>query len=189
MSSVLQRVLGPNFGELAPVLRRFHADAAGGSANGRLAVEHGKSRSARWITACMRLPAESLREEVTLKVTVDDQQEIWVRSFGSRQMRSVLRHWNRLLLESVGPLVLGFELLVEDGGIQFVQRATWLLGVRLPLAIAPRASCKVTPTGEKWKLDVRLELPLVGPLVRYHGVMAPQDAESPKAKHQVASKS
>ena len=189
MSSVFQRVLGPSFGELSPVLRRFHADAVGGSATGRLAVEYGKGRVARWIASCMRLPAESPREEVTLKVTVDDQQEIWVRHFGARRMRSVLRKWDRLLLEGVGPLVLGFELLVEDGGMQFVQRATWFLGVRLPLVIAPRASCKVTPTGEKWKLDVRLELPLIGPLVRYHGVMAPVEKEAPSLKHQIANKS
>jgi uncharacterized protein DUF4166 len=173
MSSLYQRVLGPNFTELAPVLRRFHTHPTGGSATGRLAVEHGASRAARLLVSLMGLPVESPREEVHLQVTVDDQQEIWDRKFGQRRMRTRQRHWGRLLLESTGLVVLGFELLVEDGGMHFEQRGAWLLGLKLPRFIAPRASCKVTPTGEKWKLDVRLELPLVGPLIRYHGVMAP----------------
>jgi len=174
MSTLYQRVLGPNFGELGHVLRQFHADASGACATGRLAVEHGTSRAARLIASLMRLPIESTREEVLLEVTVDDKEEIWDKKFGERRIRTVQRHWGGLLLESTGPLVLGFELIIEDGGLRFEQRGAWLLGLKLPSIVAPRASCRVTPTGEKWKLDARLELPLIGTLIRYHGVMVPE---------------
>ena len=57
--------------------------------------------------------------------------------------------------------------------MRFDQRRTWLLGVPLPRLLAPRVSAVVTPVSQDWNIDVRMAAPLIGPLIRYHGIMIP----------------
>ena len=189
MPSLYERVLGPNYKQLAHVLRQFHGPASHGRARGRLAVEHGKGQAARCLAWVMRLPKETSQVDVTLQISADKEREIWERTFGSRKLRTRCSVWRGLLIESTGPVVLGFELEVEDGGLRFIHRRSWLLGIPLPRWCAPHAQAQVTPAGERWKIDLKLVHPLLGPIVRYYGTMAPVEEEAPVTKPQVASKS
>ena len=132
MSSLYERVLGRKYHELAHVFQRFHAADSHGRARGKLAVEHGTGGPARFMAWVLRLPEETSQVDVTLQITVDKSREIWERTFGMRKLRTWCSAWRGLLIESMGSVVLGFELEVEDGGLRFLHRRSWLLGVPLP---------------------------------------------------------
>jgi hypothetical protein len=180
MASLYERVLGPRFKDLAHVLHHFHGSTSHGRARGRLAVEHGTGRAARFVARILKLPDESPQADVTLQVTVESDHELWERTFGERKLRT--RIWTRdgLLAESIGPLTLGFQLLVADGGLDFNHTRTWLCGIPLPKWLAPRAEAHVKPAGERWKIDMRLSHPWLGLVVRYHGTMAAVAPEASK---------
>ncbi len=183
MSSLYERVLGPNFKNLAHVLRQFHGPGSHGRARGKLAVEHGTGQAARFMAWVLRLPEEATQVDVTLQISADKDREIWERTFGARKLRTRCSAWRGLLIESMGTTVLGFELQVEeDGSLRFFHRRSWLLGIPMPRWCAPHAQAQVTPAGERWKIDLRLTHPLLGPIVRYCGTMAPVAAEAVSAK-------
>jgi Domain of unknown function (DUF4166) len=182
MPSLYERLLGRNYRELAHVLQKFHAADSHGKARGKLAVEHGSGKTARFLAWVMRLPEETAQVDVTLQISADRDFEVWDRTFGSRKLRTRCSAWQGLLIESMGPVVLGFELIVEEGGLRFRHKRAWLLGVPLPRWCAPHAQAEVMPAGERWKIDLRLVHPLLGPIVRYHGTMAPALAETAAAK-------
>jgi len=179
MASLYERLLGPKYHELAHVLQKFHASDSHGRARGKLAVEHGSGKAARILAWAMRLPEETTQVDVTLQISADKDHELWDRTFGSRQLRTRCSAWKGLLVESMGSVVLGFELQVEDGGLRFFHKRSWLLGVPLPPWCAPHAQAQVTPAGERWKIDLRLTHPLLGPIVRYYGTMVPAPPEAP----------
>lgn len=181
MASLYERVLGPKYKELAHVLHQFHGAHSHGHARGKLAIEHGTGKAARLVARLLGMPDESPQTDVTLQVIVDEDCEIWDRTFGDKKLRT--RAWARdgLLIEAMGPSTLGFKLEVEDGGLRFVHEQTWVFGVPLPKWIAPRADVHVKPAGERWKLDMRLSQPQLGLIVRYHGTMAPVASEAKAA--------
>ncbi|MCI0360109.1 MAG: DUF4166 domain-containing protein [Planctomycetaceae bacterium] len=182
MPSLYERLLGHNYHGLARVLQKFHAADSHGTARGRLAVEHGSSTAARFLAWAMRLPEETEQVDVTLQISADKDRELWEQTFGERKLRTRCSAWRGLLIESMGPVVLGFELVVEDGGLRFIPKRAWLLGIPLPRWCAPRAQAQVTPAGERWKIDLKLAHPLLGQIVRYHGTMAPAPTEAVAAK-------
>ena len=184
MPSLYERLLGRNYHELAHVLQKFHAADSHGMARGRMAVERGSGSAARFLAWALRLPEEAAQVEVTLRITADQDREIWVRTFGSRKLITRCSAWRGLLIESMGSAALGFELVVEEGGLQFIHKRSWLWGIPLPRWCAPHADAQVTPAGERWKVELRLAHPLLGPIVRYHGTMAPAPAEASMTKHQ-----
>jgi hypothetical protein len=167
-------VLRGQFDVLEPVLQRFHDSPNGGAAVGQVAVEHGTSRLARTLTWLLRLPAASARSGVTLKVTVDDRSEIWERTFEGHRLRTRQTEWQGQLIESTGLVSLAFELVASDGRLEFVPKGVWLCGIRLPALLAPIATARVAPRGERWQIDMQLRLPGGELLLRYHGMMAPQ---------------
>ena len=76
-----------------------------------------------------------------------------------------------MFIESFGPLAVGFKLVASDEGLRFVQQRTWWLGIPVPRLLAPRVEAAETPAADGWNVDIRLALPLLGPLLRYHGIM------------------
>jgi hypothetical protein len=182
MSSVYERLLGRNYHQLAHVLQKFHAADSHGMARGRMAVEHGSGTAARFLAWAMRLPEAAAHVEVTLQISADKDLEIWERTFGSQKLITRCSAWRGLLIEAMGSAVLGFELVVEEGGLRFVHKRSWLLGIPLPRWCAPHAEAMVTPAGERWKVELRLAHPLLGPIIRYHGTMAPAPAEAAAGK-------
>jgi hypothetical protein len=172
--ALYRRVLRGQFDDLEPVLRRFHDSPHGGAAVGQVAVERGKSRLARTLAWLLRLPAESSRSSVNLKVTVDERCEIWERTFDGHRLRTQQKEWQGQLVESTGLMSFAFELVAADGRLEFMPKGVWLCGVRIPAGLAPLATARVAPRGERWQIDMQLRLPGGELLLRYHGLMAPQ---------------
>jgi hypothetical protein len=166
------RALGTDFDRLDPLLQAFHRTVPN-QGRGQLAVERSRWLVGRWLATMAGLPQTAERVAVDLNSTAIAGGERWVRSFNGKPLVTTQRHWRGLLLESGGPLTFGFRLVVEGGGLRFVQQRTWLLGIPLPRLLAPRVSAVVTPAAGGWHIDVRMAAPLIGPVIRYHGIMIP----------------
>jgi hypothetical protein len=167
--TLYRRVLGPDFDLLAPPLKQFHNQRAGGRASGLLAVERGRNWLARLIATLGGVPQQAAAVSVTLAVTEQRGVERWNRSFGTRRM--ITWQWQRgpLLIESSGPVAVGFRLSVQEGGLHFTPQRVWWCGLPVPRWFGPLVSASAVPDGKGWIVDVRLAGPLVGLIVRYHG--------------------
>jgi len=159
---------------LTPALARFHSTRSGAVATGvfRIVRAHGFIRNiCSWI---MHLPPAGKRVFVRLEVIERKYGEQWVRDFSGHRL--VTKQWirNGLLIESSGPFRFGFRLSVEDKTLKFRMARCWMLGIPLPLPLAPRVTADITGREASWRTVVEVGAPFVGPLVRYEGEMVPE---------------
>lgn len=112
--------------------------------------------------------------DVCLEVTPVAGGERWRRRFGEHMLETVQSVRRGLLAEASGPARLGFELLVEDGALLFRRRRAWLLGIPLPLWLAPNieAENNTACDGGAWHVCVRFGVPVLGEVGRYEGEVA-----------------
>jgi hypothetical protein len=172
MSTLYEQVLGQQFAELHPVLRRFHA-SAGGSAAGRLRVVHYGRRVRRLLVRALGLPPAGDAVEVRLAVAPTRSGERWRRWFDGRELVTEQSIRGDLLLERHGIVGFGLAVQVARGGLVFRTRRVWLFGLPLPGWCAPAVQARVRPRPAGWALIVQLRLPGLGPLLRYQGEMLP----------------
>lgn len=169
-----RRVLGERFAALAAPLMALHAPLAEMSAQGQARVERGTSPLARLIAWLVRFPPSG---DYPLEVQFEprDGKERWTRSFGPHAFSSELSATpDGLLTERFGPLRFDFALEVSDqGGIAMILRRWTVLGVPLPLALAPRITAREWAEGDAFAFDVAIAVPLAGPVVHYCGTLRP----------------
>jgi len=166
------RVMGEAFAELPPLVRAihdFHADA-GAAGEGR--VERGRNLFARLIGAVMRFPPAG-DYPLHVSFAVKGGRERWTRDFGGRVFTSELTGQDGLAVERFGPIRFGFALAPTADGLA-MQLGRWsILGVPLPLVLAPRITAFERQETDRFRFDVAVALPLVGPVVRYSGWLKP----------------
>jgi hypothetical protein len=78
-----------------------------------------------------------------------------------------------LLVEAAGPVRLGFALIPTEDALRFELARCWLFSIPLPPALWVRVAATVTARQDAWWADVRVDLPLLGRLVRYEVEVAP----------------
>jgi hypothetical protein len=99
-----------------------------------------------------------------------------VRRFGAHTLETTQGDYRGLLVESSGPATLGFELSVERGALLFRPRRAWVLGIRLPLWLAPRIEADNWPRESGgWRVHVRFRMPLLGLVGEYEGHVMPEE--------------
>ncbi len=99
--------------------------------------------------------------------------ERWIRHFGSQCLMTRQYQRQGLLIETAGPLRLGFRLTADTTGMQFRFARCWLLGLLLPNALAPRVHAEARGGDACWRVKVQIEVPLLGLLTRYEGELVP----------------
>jgi hypothetical protein len=137
LATIYQRVLRDRFELLAPALGRFLGEERGGRASGRLAVTRTAGRVRNLAAAALGIPPSGEYDQL-LEVSPHAAGQRWVRRFGAHTLETIQSDYRGLLVESSGPASLGFELSVEGGALLFRPRRAWVLGIRLPLWLAPR---------------------------------------------------
>ena len=91
----------------------------------------------------------------------------------SRQWQGVGR-WEGLLCESFGPFTFGLAALTGDGRLRLVLRRWTFLGIPLPIGLAPQGHAIEFEQDGRFRFDVAIRAPLIGPIVRYRGWLAPE---------------
>ena len=171
--SLYRVTLGDQYDRLPPVLRAFHDLSAGGRAQGDLCITRGVGRLRGLCADLMRLPRAADCVTVRLEVKAARGAERWVRDFGPHRLVTDQWHRNGLLVEAAGPMRFGFRLTASETQMAFTMERCWLLGLPVPVALAPRVSAVVTGRADAWWTVVTVDAPLLGLLARYEGEMAP----------------
>ena len=162
-----------------PVLERGFAPVPGDFVGGR--IEHGRHRLARVLARLLRLPLPSAAATTRLTVTARAGGEQWQRTFDGRHLDSRQYESNGSeLAERFGLLELRFRLAPSGGGLIYIQREAAILvgSVRVPIpgAWAPRVAAREDPAyPQRVRVDVRIALPGIGPLMAYTGVIDVED--------------
>jgi hypothetical protein len=81
---------------------------------------------------------------------------------------------DRLLCESFGPATFGLALVIDDGKLRLVLRRWSVLGLPLPLTLAPRADAYESADDGRFNFHVEIAQPLTGLIVRYRGWLRPR---------------
>ena len=110
-------------------------------------------------------------------ITPRGETEVWQRTIGSWGFSTIQEQQESVLRERYGLLSFDLRVTRENGGLSYCQDS---LGVELgpirvripgPLAVHVQAHELPAPDPQLTKVTVRLDLPLVGLLVAYSGVL------------------
>ena len=150
--------------------------------HGLLRVAHGGNAAARLIARVFMLPPAGDAVETRLVVTPGPGGDDWRRTFGHRAMNS--RQYpaaDGSVAERIGPLELRFRLEPSGAGTTWRQTgaalALWRARLPLPRWCAPRVFAREDRRGaDRIGIDVRVELPVVGPILSYAGTIRLEEA-------------
>jgi len=142
------------------VLRDFHSAPGGGSASGTVAVR----RECGWLAGLVGFPPSGDGISVRLQVIAGGNSELWIRSFGGVELRTVQWSEGELLLETAGPLRMSFRLFADEKGMRFeiVRARLWM--VPIPL----RIEAQIWGNDSSWEFQVT-----VAGVGSYRGTMVP----------------
>lgn len=172
-----RRLLGTAWERLPEAIRQLHDLPGDKIAEGRASVERGSHLAARTIATVFRFPPAGT--DVPLRVTfrADGQREIWQRDFGGRKFSSIQEEgrggFERLLCERFGPFAFGLALVLEGGRLNLIVRRWTLLGVPLPLSLAPSGEAYESAEGGRFNFHVDISHRFAGLIVRYRGWLRP----------------
>jgi hypothetical protein len=172
-ASLYRRVLGERYQQLHPLLQEVHSQPEL-RAQGTFRITRPPQLFKRLLGALLGMPAAAENVPTILAVELlESGAEKWVRSFGKFRMATWQWSWRGLLLERSGPVTFGIHIEIVDGGTQFITRRVWLLGIPVPLFLAPSVSAVETPVPGGWHATVRLSFPLIGEMLGYEGEIYP----------------
>ena len=166
------RLMGETFDRLPPLVRQIHEVQADAGAAGEGRVERGRNPLARLVGAIMRFPAAG-RHPLHVAFAVREGQERWTRDFDGQVFSSELSGRNGLAVERFGPIRFGFALVSTGDGLAMELRRWSVLGIPLPLFLAPRIAAREWQAEDRFHFDVAVALPLIGDVVHYSGWLKP----------------
>ncbi|HVE77318.1 MAG TPA: DUF4166 domain-containing protein [Gemmatimonadaceae bacterium] len=171
--SLYRRLLGRDFERLPEALRRFHDSVGGGSGAGVFRVQRGTRAPARAVARALGLPPEGDRVAVTLRVTAENDHEVWTRAFGAQRLRT--RQWleGGRLIERTGAAKLVFDVAADERGMRFRSVGFAWLGAPLPASLAPEVEADVRGFAAHWEVTVLVRAPRLGVITSYQGRITP----------------
>ncbi len=167
-----KRVMGSQFDHIPPAVRNMHTVFGTAVAFGKAEVQRGTSLLARLVCNIMRFPPSG---QHTLEVHFTEQNgvERWTRNFGGHRFSSALSTSAGRLIERFGPMRFHFDLPADEQELTMAMRRWSVLGIPLPLWLAPRSAAREWAEGDLFYLDVPIDLPLIGRVVHYRGYLHP----------------
>lgn len=170
-----QQILGSAFEDLPPQVRKLHGLATGQTWCGTADVRRGVSIAASLVARAFRFPEAGKAVPVTVAMTVDADGEHWIRDFAGRTFESHLAAGtgrdDYLLIERFGVVTVALALVVNGDRLYLLPRRWKLFGVPMPTALAPRGTSFESEENGQFCFDVSIELPLIGLVVAYRGIL------------------
>lgn len=171
------RLLGDAWQQVPAPIRQVHSLPAGVFAHGSARVERGSGPLANAVASLFGFPRAADKLPVVVQFQSRDGVEVWTRRFGRETFSTTLYEGRgrsaRLLVERFGPVAFAQALVVEEGRLRLVLRRWTVLGVPLPLFLAPRSDSYEHAQDGRFHFHVEISLPLIGLLVRYRGDLSP----------------
>jgi hypothetical protein len=173
-----RRILGDAYASLPQPLQVMHDLKRALTATGVASVERGKGLLARIAAAIVGFPPAGDGVPVEVAFRLNDGRELWQRNFAGRRFESTQEEGQgrsaRLLCERFGALKFVMALVVDGERMRLVMRRWSLVGVPLPLALAPHIDAYEFAEAGRFRFHVEISHPLTGSIVRYRGWLVPQ---------------
>jgi hypothetical protein len=178
--SLYRQVLGRDWDHLPPAIRALHELSEGNAIfRGRAVVERGRGLFARLAAFIAGFPAAGEDVPVEIRFVCADGREVWTRHFGDKVLRSSHQkaedRKERLLAENFGPFRILCILKPEESRLHLRVRGWSVLGLPLPLFLAPGGRTFEEDRDGLFHFHVEVESPLTGLIVRYRGWLKPAD--------------
>lgn len=173
-----RRALGEAWAELLEPVRAMHDLSGDRRVAGRAEVERGTGWMARLIAAVIDFPAAGRDVPVEVTFRIRNGVETWRRRFAGRAFSSTQQagrgRSDGLLEERFGPVRVGLALVLDGDRLRLVVRRWSLLGLPMPLALAPSGEAWETAADGRFRFHVEIRHPWTGLIVRYRGWLAPE---------------
>jgi uncharacterized protein DUF4166 len=167
-----RRALGAFYGNQSTAGQALH-DAGPSRWRGRCTVDGATTAVAKVVSWLFRLPPASVDAPICVEFSCASLGERWTRRIGGRTMRSRqyigVRKPCGWIVEQFGMFAFDLELRSEEQRLQLLLRGMRCFGLPLPRLLWPRIEASEWEEGGCFRFDVRIGLPLAGPLVHYRG--------------------
>ncbi|MFN5269839.1 MAG: DUF4166 domain-containing protein [Hyphomonadaceae bacterium] len=167
-----QKVMGRNFDDLPSSVRAVHSTEGDGVAVGNAQVARGDNPVNAFLCFMFGFPPSG-QHDLRVHFCRDGASVLWVRHFGEHRMKSRLCQSDQKLVEQFGPLRFYFHLQPQDQGLAMILKRWTMLGLALPVVLAPRVDAREWDEAGQFQLSVSISLPLIGLIVAYRGQLAP----------------
>jgi NAD(P)-dependent dehydrogenase (short-subunit alcohol dehydrogenase family) len=176
--SLLRRVLGNSYDALPAAVRQAHEVRRVLVLEGRADVSGSRNVLALLLSRLFGFPPRgpnlALRVEMRSE---DDGSETWTRDYPGVTMRSRMCNPDpstRQFDEVFGPFAIRLQGSATTAGLLLEAVGVRLFGIPLPRFLRPRSSAREFVGADGlFHFDVAIALPLIGPVVRYRGHLAP----------------
>jgi hypothetical protein len=175
---MLEQVLGKEARTMPAAWRRLADIHDRDHFAGEASVARGEGLLSRLVGFALGFPAASERCEVEVTKERTAHGERWTRRFDGRPFRSYLSRrpgdGKGILRERFGPLSFVIRLHVADDRVEWPIVSWRFLGLPIPVTLAPKSqTAEFVDEDGRFRFDVAISVPLVGPVVRYRGWLAP----------------
>ena len=172
-----RRILGDAYATLPQPLQVMHDLKRELTATGVGSVERGRGLLARLAAAIVGFPPAGDDMAVEVAFRLQDGRELWQRNFAGQRFASTQEEGQgrsaRLMCERFGAFSFAMALVVEGERMRLVMRRWSLLGLPLPLVLAPRIDAYEYAEDGRFRFHVEISHPLTGLIVRYRGWLVP----------------
>jgi len=184
--SPFEAILGADFAQLPAPVRRLHGLSQDLVAAGLAEIDVAPAPVARLLCRLAGLPKAGREVPVSVSFRIDERGgEHWERRFARRRYAGGLRAGTGanagLLVERFGPFDLLHRLTVSREGLAWRAVRWRLLGIPLPRWTLPRIDCRESAEGERFRFDIDVSFPLVGPVIHYRGWLVPAEPASERS--------
>lgn len=147
----------------------LHTDQQRTLGRGIAQVQRGRGLVARMLALVIGFPPTGLVMPLDIEIVRSGSEERWTRRFAGQGFTSRLTRREGRVVEHFGLLAFAFDLVPIPRGHRMVLRHWWCGPLPLPLGLAPRIAATETDQGGRFGFDIRIALPLFGPLIAYRG--------------------
>lgn len=181
---LFEQALAEDWQQLPLEIRNAHAAIRRRAFEGEAIVERGTSLLARLVCALFRFPRSSPKTPVKVVFRRVGEREVWHRTFGTSQFRSVLKVPEKgtgLVQERFGFFSFQIPLEASREELRFPVARAWVLGIPIPTFLLPKSEAREFVDSQgRFNFEIELSLPLVGRIVRYEGWLEPMARTNPR---------
>lgn len=164
------------YNQLPKVVREFH-QSVNHTWIGSARVGGDNTKLLHIIRTIISLPKATLQTPISVKISYQGNEEVWVRQFGSITFTSYLGCdlGKNLMYERIGPLRFYFKLRVEANALRWDFDSFSLFHCPLPKFLAPKSDAKESASQDgKYQFMAFVGLPVLGTLADYDGELEPE---------------
>ena len=177
---IFRRVLGSAWDDLPEQILALHDVSGIRVFEGRARVTRGSSILARLLGRVIGFPPAADDVPLRVRMNADGERERWTRDFDGHKFSSVMsvgkKRASGLICERFGPAQFAIALVLENGGLKYVPRRWTLLGIPMPLYLAPQGKMLEYVEDDIFHFHVELKLPIIGNIVTYQGWLRATDS-------------